>query len=230
MKFAGGIFTSMLVLSAMGAAVSIKRYAQPAPLCTIKIVSASASDQVRSHAQLMTFAYQGVSFYPQHLISLVQESFPALKKIAVHKTSRGYTVTVKQQKPLCLINQTQVLTQEGQYVDKQQFDPKLIATLLAYTITQQPQQTTHDQVQFARSFDTDIVRDYTVAWCDASRVELCDKQDPSLMLIVSADMSLSADLFKAYQEVKKELKALPAGKKGRVWRVDMRFKNQILVC
>ncbi len=230
MKFVGSVFASMLVVFAMGAAVSIRRYAQPAPLFSVQIASANASSLARAHARSLTAACQGVSFYPHHLIRIVSESFPGLKKITVRKNSSGFLVTVLQQKPLCLINQTQVLTQDGQYVDKDQFDPTLIATLFAYNAVDPLPDNVHHHLKFARSFDTDVIRDYSIVWHDFSRIELRDKQDPLLKIIVSADTPLSEELFKAYGEVKKELKTFPAGKRGRAWQVDMRFKNQILVC
>lgn len=230
MKFFGGVFLNVMVIIAMGAAVSIKRYSQPAPLCSLTIVSASASQEARNYAQEMVAAYRGIVFRPHHVVDVVSQALPGLKKIVVRKTQAGYAVTATQQKPLCLINQTQVLTHDGQYIDKQYFDSALVATLLAYDVSQHNDKESQDHLRFARCFDTEVTRDYTVTWQDFSHISLRDKQDPSITLVISADMSLSPDLFKAYKEVKKELKMLPPGKRGRTWQVDMRFKNQILVC
>lgn len=233
MKFVGGVFITMLAVVVGCTGIGMVRYAQPVPLLAVSMLSGNASPAVQQQAGALVGRYQGISFYPSQAVDLVKQSVPALKKVVAYRQGHGYRVSLTQQKPVCLINTTQVLTHDGQCVHKDLFTSSAIEQLFAYAVTQQDSFEglyAQDHVRFARTFDSDVLRDYTVTWIDWSRIELADKQDASMCLIVSADMPLQADLFKVYQEVKKEIKSFPVGKKGRTWQVDMRFKNQILVC
>lgn len=234
MKVIGGVFIIMLVMVGAGVGVGKAWYGKPTRMCAVTMVSASASSTACSWAQALVTQHQHVSLYSSQACSLLQQEMPALKKVTVHRHSAGFHLSLIQQKPICLINQEQVLTADGALVSKDQFVPTVVQQLFAYRVASQDslqnQQHVQEQVRFARTFDTDMLQDYTVSWIDWSRIELVDKQDTTVRMIVSADMTLSPDLVKAYQEVKKEIKSIPVGKKGRVWQVDMRFKNQILVC
>jgi hypothetical protein len=171
---------------------------------------------------------------PEALCMALKNQFPTIKDIVCqHKQYKKIVLTMHACKPLFLLNDSQVLLENGIVEKKFWFSDESLQSL--YNITNKVAELRsrcHDASIHWLEENSDSVFEYfKVELIDPTTIVLSDKQAVDFQVFCNEQTKVSQEIFKTCFSLKDELKKTVPQKKGQQqsWIADLRFNNQIIL-
>lgn len=171
---------------------------------------------------------------PEKLIALIKEQFPGIKSVSIHyEAPNQLCAEIDFYKPLALLNDTQLVLENGIVRDKAFFAENLLGTV---PVIQCADALIQDQIQdifldFLSHSSEKLFKTYQINYLSEHEIVLTQKK-PSSNLIIVSDIKTVLDytLLDRCNELKKELEARSLKERNqKQWIADIRFDRQIVL-
>lgn len=169
---------------------------------------------------------------PFHALNLqeIKQAFSFLKDIHIWYHYPGKVhCSIQTHTPLVLINNSFMMVENGNLYALNFFDEELKHTIPSLEIM--PKDFTFLSeycVSHIKKIPASFFEQFKIVLVDHTCFELYDKKNPNIVLTINAQTVCNEKLLQRYGVIKRQLVAQRFFAKKN-WRIDMRFKNQILV-
>lgn len=178
----------------------------------------------RVHAELVKKPFRLAS------CDVVQKEFPSVASIGVSYQQGGNVCcSIQALCPLLCINQTYVLTQQGELREASDFAPVLVKELPLITLQQEGTPVLSDFFkQYVKKIPLSFYKLFSITWVDHTFIEFRDKMHSVFSMIVHCETECNERLFRRYEQLKQQIMSQRSYDKKK-WRIDVRFKNHSVV-
>jgi hypothetical protein len=159
----------------------------------------------------------------------VKKKFPIIRSVSVSYQPTVALVNIAVYKPIYMINDSLVLTENNDLVEKTLFAESVLGDLPCVTASQNFLASNAGSlsnllqklpVQWAESYDCDCVSEYCI--------RLTDKFNSRFVIVYSEDQIVSAHMLDQCESVKKDIIKHGMLDKNVSWVADIRFANYIV--
>ena len=176
----------------------------------------------------------------QQLFTQLKQEFPTLESISNNTFTPGCVkLKLSFNQPLMLVqranNRPLVLCKKGFYATPTDYRPELLQGL-ATLLTTEPlsEQDRTDIYQRIQQLPDHFFVEHTLQWNKPTEVIMRDRRYPDYDYIITASTAITPELQQKLDLVHKKImekKDLIVSKKkqNKKWKIDIRFKNQIIV-
>jgi hypothetical protein len=164
------------------------------------------------------------------IIAQLQKQFPELKKIIISYRPTGVQVNVSAHNPVCCINDSSILTPEGELFPKNSFSQDTLTTIPHMRVAEKwMAHAPSSLLSLLQELPSDFDQYYNLEVINEHYVRLVDKDKPQFTIVFSAAQKEIPKLLAHCQTVKHTLDAQKSFNKGTTWAADTRFADYIVL-
>jgi hypothetical protein len=169
------------------------------------------------------------NFSAHAIIDHIQKQFPVINKTIVSYRPTAVHVAIYGRKPLCCINNSLVLTGEGELFPKNSFSDSAITDIPTITVaTPWMTQASTFLLSLLHELPSDFNQHYTLELVNEHYMRLVDKNKPQFTIVSSAAQKEIPTLLAHCEVVKKNIDERKGFDKGIAWIADARFANYVI--
>jgi len=192
------------------------------------LISESTQQSIITYVQQVPKS-RSLSF--QELAYKIQKQFSFIHEVTIEHLAPGIVyITCNAQKPLSIINNSLVLTEQGYLYNKDIFLSLIIKQLPDITLPSLQKDITKSLVTIMNNIEPVIFSQFTLSWINDTKICLYDKEHRKFSIIFNKNQLPNKKLLHYCAYIKQRLQEqgiLTNTKKNYV--TDIRFKDQIVV-
>jgi hypothetical protein len=160
----------------------------------------------------------------------IKTEFPFISHINAHYYYGGNVYcSLKAFQPFLTINDKFVMAGDGHLYDMSIFATDAVSCIPSIQMTNESD--VHNSQFFKRyvnNFPLTLFKLFSIKWVDHTFIELHDKNSPQFFLVSQYETNFDKKLLHYYEQIKQQIMSQRSYAKKQ-WRIDVRFKNQIIV-
>ncbi len=163
------------------------------------------------------------------IITQLQKQFPILNNIVLSYSPMRTQISLYAHKPLCCINNSLVITGNGELFPKDNFSDDMCSTIPSVAVA--PHYLNHavsHLLSLLHALPSDFDQHYNLRLESEHTIRLTDKDKPQFSIVSSAAQKNMAALLSQCNLVKKNLDARKKFDKNSQWAADTRFADYII--
>lgn len=163
-------------------------------------------------------------------LEALKTEFPLVAQVdATYHYGGKVDCYLKALKPLITINNNFVMVAPGNLLDISIFAPAIVNQLPLVTMKEDNGLSVSNLFkEFVNNFPCTLFEHFSITWIDHTIIELNDKNSSNFFLIAHYKTDFNQKLLSYYEHLKQQIMSQRSYAKKR-WRIDVRFKNQIIV-
>ncbi len=163
------------------------------------------------------------------IIAQLQKQFPELKKITISYRPTGAHVSFSAHEPICCINNSSILTPEGELFPQKNFSESAISAIPHMHVAEQWM--THAPsflLSLLQELPSDFNSHYNLEVTNEHCIRLVDKNKPQFTIVFAAEQKNIPALLHQCDLVKNNLDNGKKFDKNAQWAADTRFADYII--
>lgn len=159
----------------------------------------------------------------------IKKSFPVVSSVSIAYRPAGAVVNVTTRRPVYTVNDSFVLTDNNDIVDRLFFAQSVLDDLPCVTVSQNFLAHNADSLlSLLQQLPAQWVESYECECVDEYCIRLKDKVNPRFVIVYSEDQVVSAHMLDQCESVKKDIIKHGMLDKNVSWVADIRFANYIV--
>jgi hypothetical protein len=161
-------------------------------------------------------------------LAILKNKFPEIDNARIWYNQNSIYCTIETQKPLLRINEDHILMENGTIFDKNHFDQTLIRRLYTLQVKNAKQEFLANHCKALKQIPSPIFERFKITWINHTCIELQDKTAANVFIYTDIYTCMNTTLINHYEKIKKGITSQHSFAK-KLWRFDVRFKNQIVL-
>jgi hypothetical protein len=126
----------------------------------------------------------------------LNNDYPYLDVGFIRKSPPTHCIILKAQRPLCIVNNTDILLKSGRHVPQGTYQKYIEKELYSLHVSNTSTETYNTITEWLNDIDADILHSYGITWHHKNYISLTSRESPSVTIIVTDKTKLTDYFFK----------------------------------
>jgi hypothetical protein len=122
-----------------------------------------------------------------------------------------------------------ILLEDGSFADRLLFRNRVCDILPTLEIESEEEEDRQELVRCIRSLPESFLRGCTIKWINKTEIWLYMQKQPLCAVVLTADTQWNEGIMKSLREIQAYISSKPIKHKKKFWRIDIRFKDSIVL-